>query len=169
MSETVLLEQHRSTSYSIRTYFRTPDSNSNSSVSDPMMYESSPVLPIVTELRKQFRLGPKTDEPVICAYMNRTLEWTFEMKVCIVSLGLCKKGSWWRPVYSLQMLSINRIKLNDIVLLTKYTLFPILLNVLQTHWILWKRCQGHVPISSNYQTVPGNNFDQTIKYMYMFL
>ncbi len=26
-----------------------------------------------------------------------------------------------------------------------------------------------LPVSSDYQTVPSNNFDQTIKYMYMFL
>ncbi len=36
------------------------------------------------------------------------------------------------------ILSINQIKYNYFILLTKNTLFHILLDVLQTNWMLWK-------------------------------
>ncbi len=82
------LEQHRSTSYSIKTHFQTPESHSYSKWAKIAAYlilrwmnwfsSSSSNSPWTEETD---RLGPKTDEPLIWACVNREREQRVEMKV----------------------------------------------------------------------------------------
>ncbi len=75
-------------------------------ISDPVMNElircSSSSNSHRTE--QTVRLGPKTDEPLICACVNQTLKWRGQINFFMVSHRLCKKVSWWKLIYSLYAL-----------------------------------------------------------------
>ncbi len=110
--------EHRSTSW--------PDShsasNQNTAVSDLTMNKfSAPAPPTVTELRKQFWLGPKTDEPLICICVKMKGDMVFILWSLICFFGSQGSGSRWLAFYESPKTTVSAKNLLYFLLKKKVT------------------------------------------------